>query len=148
MLRPRFKFNRSLLHLLFHAAWDSWKELIDDALPGCTPAAVMALHTAGDLLHWHPHIHSLALYGGIDSNGSFQPLQSVDTDYLTNCFARNLFDALLDAGEIEQETVDLIRSWEHSLRRGSGQAGFHVFVGEPISANDTEARRFIARRRP
>jgi len=137
ILRPRFKFNRSLLHLLFHAAWDSWRELIDDALPGCTPASVMALHTAGDLIHWHPHAHTLTLYGGIDSQGNFHALDSVDTDYLTNCFTRNMLDALLAAGEIEQETAALIRSWEHS--------GFHVFVGEPIRGDDSQARQFVAR---
>ena len=65
----------------------------------------------------------MALYGGIDQKGNFQPLDSVDAEYLTSCFSRNLLDALLHAGEIEQETVDLIRSWEHSLRRGSVQAG-------------------------
>jgi len=137
ILRPRFKFNRALLDLLYHAAWDSWKELIDDALPGCTPAIVMGLHSSGDLLAWHPHAHTLTLYGGIDEKGDFHPLEEVDDDYLTNCFARNLLDALLEAGEIEQDTVDLIRGWEHS--------GFHVFTGEPIGADDAEARQFIGR---
>lgn len=137
MLRPRFKFDRSILHLLFHAAWDSWKELIDDALPGCTPAGVMSLHTAGDLLQWHPHIHAVTLYGGINDSGNFRPLDSVDTDYLTSCFSRNMLDALLQAEQIDQATVALIRSWEHS--------GFHTFVGQPIAADDADARQFISR---
>ncbi len=45
--------------------------------------------------------------------------------------------ALLDAGEIEQDTIDLINSWEHT--------GFHVFVGEPVAAEDADARQFLGR---
>lgn len=137
ILRPRLKFNRSLLHLLFHAAWNSWKQFIAEALPECNPAGVLALHSAGDLLHWHPHIHTITLNGGIDPHGVFQPLRSVDADLLTQHFARNMLDALLAAGEIESETATLIQSWEHS--------GFHVFSGEPIATDDAEARQFIGR---
>lgn len=117
ILRPRLKFNRKLLHLLFHAAWDAWKEVAAEALPECNPASVMALHSAGDLIQWHPHIHALTLYGGVDKQDVFHPLHSVDTEYLTERFARNLLEALETAGEIEPETVALIQSWEHS--------GFH-----------------------
>lgn len=137
IIRPRFKFNRSLLHLLFQAAWNSWKELVDDELPGCTPASVMSLHSAGELLTWHPHLHALTLYGGIDKNDKFYPIESVDDEYLTNCFSRNLLNALLKADEVDQNTIDLIRGWEHS--------GFHVFTGEPIGGDDVEARQFIGR---
>ena len=137
ILRPRFKFNRSLFQLLFNAAWESWKELIEDALPGCTPAGVMSLHSSGDLLHWHPHLHGIALYGGVDRKGNVQLLASVNTEYLTNCFSRNLLDALLKAGEIDQELIDLIRSWEHS--------GFHAYIGDPIKADDTQGRLFVSR---
>jgi hypothetical protein len=98
----------------------------------------MGLHSSGDLLAWHPHPHALTLLGGIDGADNFHPLgDSVDDQYLTNCFCRNLLDALLSAGEIEQEKIDLICGWEHS--------GFHVFTGEPISANDADARQFIGR---
>lgn len=137
MLRVRFKFNRRLLSRLFAAAWESWRELVEDALPGCRPASVMGLHTAGDLLHWHPHVHALTLRGGVDPNGTFHPLDSVNTDYLTACFARNLCDSLLAAEEIDQSTVALIQGWQHS--------GFSVFVGEPIAADDADARKFLAR---
>ena len=97
----------------------------------------MALHSAGDLLHWHPHIHALTLYGGIDPQGGFWPLDSVDTDYLTQCFSNNLFDALLRADQIDQSLIDLVQGWQHS--------GFNVFVGDPIAPHDADARQFIGR---
>ena len=67
----------------------------------------------------------------------FRPLESVNTEYLTNCFSRNLLNALLQSGEIKQETIDLIRSWEYS--------GFHTYVGEPMPAEQKEARLFTSR---
>jgi hypothetical protein len=79
----------------------------------------------------------MALYGGIDSKENYQPLELVNTEYLTNCFSRNLLEALLQAGEIEHATIDLIRSWEHS--------GFHTYVGDPIQADQEETRLFTAR---
>ena len=48
-----------------------------------------------------------------------------------------MLDALLEAGEVESETANTIRSWEHS--------GFHAFVGEPIRGDDAQARQFVAR---
>lgn len=78
IIRPRFKFNRELLSLLFNAAWNSWGELIAETLPDCTAASVMSLHSSGDLLHWHPHVHGFALCGGINPDGHFVPLESVN----------------------------------------------------------------------
>ncbi|MFS8160413.1 MAG: hypothetical protein ACMG6E_09460, partial [Candidatus Roizmanbacteria bacterium] len=49
-IRPYFKFNRELMAHLYHAAWDAWKELALEQYPTGTPAAVQALHSAGDLL--------------------------------------------------------------------------------------------------
>jgi len=97
----------------------------------------MALHTAGDLLNFHPHIHSLGLHGALDPNGNFHLLDSVDSDYMTRQFSEYVFEALLEAELLEQETVTAMKCWEHS--------GFHVFVGEPVAADAEDARRFLAR---
>jgi len=153
-LRLFFKFNRRLLKHLYHAAClrpelrprgNAWQDCVNDALPDLQTGSVMALHTAGDLLNWHPHAHALSLHGAIDKDGNFYQLDSVDTDYLTHCFADYVFDALLHEELVDQDTVDSMKSWENSLRRGSGQAGFHVFVGEPVAAEDSDARQFLAR---
>ncbi len=97
----------------------------------------MALHTAGDLLNFHPHIHSLGLHGALDPDGQFHRLDSVDMEYLTRQFSEYVFEALLEADLLEPETVAAMKRWEHS--------GFHVFVGEPVSADDEDARCFLAR---
>jgi len=137
-LRPYFKFNRKLLGKLYSAAKNAWSDLIEDTFPAdWKTGAVMALHTSGDLLNFHPHIHSLGLHGALDPDGKFHLLKSVDNKFLTRQFADYVFQALLEEELIEQDTVDSIKAYEHT--------GFHVFVGDPIAPNNTDARRFIAR---
>ena len=136
-IRPFFKFDRKLLKHIYHGAWRAWQDLVEDALPETKPGAVMALHTAGDLLNFHPHGHALCLYGALDSQGIFQQLESVDLEYLTRCFRDYVLEALLNEELLDQETVTNMQSWENS--------GFHVFVGDPIAADDADARQFVAR---
>ena len=79
-LRPYFKYDRKLTALLYRAAWDAWRELVAASLSGGAPAMLAALHTSGDLLNWHPHVHALALDGVVDDLGQFRQLGAVDTD--------------------------------------------------------------------
>jgi len=96
---------------------------------------VAALHTAGDLLHFHPHIHTMALDGTVDANGAFRQLPEIDIKQLHNCFQQNVFNALLKQELITQDIVDNMLTWEHS--------GFNVWSGEPFT--DTDTRRFLGR---
>ena len=136
-LRPYFKFNRKLNKYLYHAAWGAWQDLIEDELPDCQSGSVMALHTAGDLLNWHPHAHALMLHGALDGAGEFHRLESVQLGYLTRRFQCRVLESLHAESLIDQETVDNMLGWENS--------GFHVFVGDTIAPSDQEARLFVAR---
>lgn len=83
-LRVYFKFDHKLTALLYQAAWEALREemvptgLSDDVAPG----AVMVLHSAGDLLNFHPHIHALVLDGTINPNGQFSQLPVPDTEQI------------------------------------------------------------------
>ena len=136
-LRIYFKYNRRLFSLLYRAAWDSWSEWVDAVAPGARPGVVMALHTAGSLLTWHPHIRSIVLDGGILPGGSFVQLPEVDTELVQEFFTEKVFSFLLAEDFLEQETVDLMKSWQHS--------GFNLYSGEPIGGDDENARLFLAR---
>lgn len=57
----------------------------------------MALHTADDLLHFHPHIHALALEGVIELNGQFHRLTQIDIALIQAEFEHQIFNALLGA---------------------------------------------------
>jgi len=123
-LRVYFKFNRKLNHLLYRAAWNAWDECIKDSLPECETGSVMALHTAGDLLNFHPHIHAICLHAGINSRAEFFEMPSVDNEYLQRIFARNVFSFLKDKGLLSDDDITLMKSWSHS--------GFNVFEVDPL----------------
>ncbi len=106
-------------------------------MPEMKTGAVMALHTSGDLLNFHPHNHALCLYDALDGQGVFHQLESVDSEYLACCFRDYVLDALLKEELLHQETIAAMRSWQNS--------GFNVFVGKPIAADDADTRQFVAR---
>ena len=110
-LRSFFRYDRSLLSILYTAAWQAWKEAVNDELPDMETGSVMSLHSAGDLLGWHPHIHALCLYGAVDTAGSFHTLESLDKEFLTRTFADYVFDALQKKELIDDETVCSMKSW-------------------------------------
>jgi hypothetical protein len=58
-LNPLWLANvRELATLLFRAAWDTLSELLGDAkYLGATPGMIAALHTWGQTLVLHPHLH-------------------------------------------------------------------------------------------
>jgi len=135
-IRPFFKFNRSLHQILYSAAWQSYRQLVLEKYPTGATGAVMALHTAGDLLTLHPHIHTLLLAGAVLPNGLFKPL-AIDPVRLQQLFANKVLSALVKQDLLEQEAADSIKSWPHS--------GFNVFLGETISPSDTAQLLFTAR---
>ena len=136
-LRIYFRYDRKLTRHLYCAAWESWKEYLEEKFPGVTPGMVMALHSAGDLLHFHPHLHAIALDGGIDDTGTFHRLSECDVAKLESRFAEKVFAALRGENLITDEVIENMRSWNHS--------GFSVFSAEPIAGEDRDARLFLAR---
>ena len=110
-LRIYFKYDRKLTKLLYSAAWDAWLEATGE-LPGKT-GMIAALHTAGDLLHFHPHVHAMALDGTVDEDGTFHQLTEVDVEVLHDSFQQNIFNALLKQELITEEVVENMLSWEH-----------------------------------
>src|SRR5712692_2469651 len=57
---------RGLAKVLFHAAWDTLSALLGDPkYLGATPGMIAALHTWGQTLVLHPHLHCLVTGGGL-----------------------------------------------------------------------------------
>ena len=75
-LLPLWAFNRqALANLLMSCVRESLMQLL--ACPrfgGIVPGLLMALHTWGRDLSYHPHVHCLVSAGGLDSSGHFKPL--------------------------------------------------------------------------
>jgi hypothetical protein len=60
--------------LLFHAARDALFDLAaDPRYLGARPGALVALHTWGQQLTLHPHVHALVTAGGVDRAGTWIP---------------------------------------------------------------------------
>jgi len=74
----------------------------------------MAVHSAGALLNWHPHIHCLLLAGTVDENNNFHPIKNIDTELLQEFFADKVFNFLLEKELITQDIVDSMKAWSHS----------------------------------
>ena len=70
-------------------------------------------------------------------DGTFVELPDVDAEALEQRFSEKIFRALLERELIAEDTVESMKSWEHS--------GFNVYAAEPISADDENARLFLAR---
>lgn len=139
-LRCYFKFDRSVLSHLYAAAWEAWREYVREVTQSnaSTTGMVAALHTAGDLLSWHPHSHNIALSGAIDEAGTFHELPDIlDTDRICQLFREKVFAALVKEGFLDEETVSSMKTWEHS--------GFSVFASDPIASDDKERLLFLAR---
>lgn len=62
--------RREVYNLLFHAAWEALRELTADPRHlGAKIGAVMVLHTWGQNLEHHPHVHCVATGGGVSLDG-------------------------------------------------------------------------------
>jgi len=70
-LNPLVLINQSLLYnILFESAWHSLRQAgKNSAFLGADVGAVAILHTWGQTLSLHPHIHLLIPAGGLDSDG-------------------------------------------------------------------------------
>lgn len=72
-LHDILRYNERLLYgQLFKLAWQSLQELVrDKKYLGVQSGMIAVLHTWGQNLHFHPHIHCLVPAGGLASNGKW-----------------------------------------------------------------------------
>ena len=72
-LHDIIRYNERLLYnQLFKLAWQSLQELLRDRrYLGVDSGMIAVLHTWGQNLHYHPHIHCLVPAGGLAKNGKW-----------------------------------------------------------------------------
>ena len=78
VLLPLWAYNRAALaSLLLACVRDTLLELMaEPRLAGVRPGLLMALHTWGRNLSYHPHVHCLLSAGGITPDGRWQPTRA------------------------------------------------------------------------
>jgi hypothetical protein len=107
-LDPLWRYNkRTFSGLLFRGATQSLVELLaDEVYLGATPGMLAALHTWGQQLPIHPHLHVLVSFGGLTGDGRWvEPKKSclLPRAVLMEKFRGKFRDLLLkalDAGKL------------------------------------------------
>ena len=141
-IRPFFLHGRSLNSILFQSAWRSLKGVHRKQSEQTSIhkfGAVMSRHTSGETLNYHPHIHTLFSDGVFDETDNLHPT-IWDSKALTQEFQKRVMRKIIAKFPERQDLVDFydrIKKQEHS--------GFNVWVGDPISGDDEDARMFMGR---
>ncbi|MEQ9825895.1 MAG: transposase [Puniceicoccaceae bacterium] len=106
-------------------------------LPDGKVGIILAIHSFGDYLAFHPHIHIIATAGVFDGNGTFQLTPIGDLPSLKELFRHALLKALLDHHWTSQRQVTKLLGWRNS--------GFQIDAGEAaIGADNERARRQLS----
>jgi hypothetical protein len=129
-LRCYFRNNRKLLGQLCLAARDSLKSFLREqlCLPDGQVGMILVIHTFGEYLGWHPHLHLLCADGLFRASGLFHCMQPTSLERLELLFRDSVLEFLIKEGKVDQATADQICSWPHS--------GFGIDNGTVIAKND------------
>jgi hypothetical protein len=147
MLRPYFQRHRYLLKRLCALAHESLAEYLRTILD-CSqgvPGIILTLHTFGEYLDFHPHIHALVADGLFLRSPltppalspqhavsglrpavcpAFQPLPESPLKPLEELFRAKVIGLLVDEKLLLPERVQILYSWKHS--------GFNVHAGQAV----------------
>jgi len=90
---------------------------------------VAAPQSFGSLVNFHPHVHAVCSLGVFTRDGIFHPLPAdLDFTVLEELFRDAVFRAFLKCEAINEDRVELLRSWRHS--------GFHVDASRRVAEGD------------
>ena len=132
MLRPYFRHDRDLLKDFCRIAHECLVEYMQTVLdlPEGIPGMVMAIHTFGEHLDFHPHLHALVADGLFVRSGLFYVLPQVGLKPLEKLFRARLIMFLAEKGLLAPERARMLRSWKHS--------GFNVYRSRRVLPGERE----------
>ena len=139
VLRGIFRKRRDLLGILFQTATETLRDSFRTRLnlPDGRIGAIAAVHTFGDFLFFHPHLHLLVADGLFDSQGRFHCMPAEGYADATELFRHRLLHALREAKHISPARLADLLSWQHS--------GFHIDGGKrPVPAHHADGRKRLA----
>ena len=125
-LRGFFQRDRSLLKVLCRLANESLVEYFRNALDRAdgAPGVVLTLHTFGDFLNFHPHIHAVVSDGLFDRSGAYHPVEEHRLRALREIFQAKVYRVLVQQKLLSPALVHRFLQWKHS--------GFNLFRGEAV----------------
>jgi len=139
LLRPLFYRYRGLLKRLCTVAQQTITAVLRMALglPKGRPAFFLALHTFGEYLDFHPHIHALVADGLLDEKGDWQPAPPIPRHVLEQLFRTRIFAELLRQKFISPELIARMKTWQHS--------GFNVDLSRSVPPENRAEREQLCR---
>jgi hypothetical protein len=116
MLRPYFRHDRDLLKDLCHLAHECLVAYMRATLglPDGLPGIVMAIHTFGEYMDFHPHLHALVADGLFVRSGLFYVLPEVSLKPLEELFRVRVITFLVEKGLLPADRARMLRGWVHS----------------------------------
>ncbi len=132
MLRMYFRFDRDLLKDFCRLAHECLVEHMRTtlALPDALPGAVMTIHTFGEYLDFHPHLHALVADGLSVRSGLFYVLPDVSLKPLEELFRARVITFLVEKGLLPADRARMLRGWVHS--------GFNVHRSRRVLPGERE----------
>lgn len=150
-LRGISQRNGNLLHNLL---FSSLKAVLLDWFAqkhGIEPGLVMVLHTAGSDLKYHPHVHCIVSFGGMETESG--QIKVLDGDFLVNHkFLRSRFRhvfegeliASYDKGQLKVPENLLERKYFMGFLRRNNEKDWVVSIQEPLK-DATSIVRYVFR---
>ena len=140
VLRGIFRKRRRLLDHLFHCAIQTLTDVfrVQLGLPEGKLGAIAAIHTFGDYLLFHPHLHVLVSDGLFAPDGTFHWLPEGDIGPIEEVFRHRFLHLLREKKLISERKLADLLGWKHS--------GFNVHDGrhDLIAAGDHAGRKRLA----
>ena len=139
MLRPYFRYHRDLLKDLCRIAHECVRDVMRVSLdqPDGMPGIVMAIHTFGEYLDFHPHLHLLMAEGLFLRDERFLVLPENGMNAVEELFRAKLITFLSKQGFLPPERARMLKEWKHS--------GFNVHRSRRIMPDEREDLERVAR---
>jgi len=130
MLRPYFRFKRDLLKEYCRIAHECLVEYMSITidLPDGHPGIVMCIHTFGEYLDFHPHLHALVADGLFTRDGLFHVMPDVNLQPLEEMFRARVITFLVGKGLLPPARAEMLRGWVHS--------GFNVYRSRRVAPEE------------
>lgn len=105
-------------------------------LPEGIAGIVMVIHTFGEYLDFHPHLHALVADGLFTRSGLFYVLLEVSLRPREELFRARVITFLLAKGLLPPQRARMLRDWKHS--------GFNIHQSQRVGPDEDKDRERLA----
>src|SRR2546428_5659267 len=138
LLRVYFRKDRRLLGKLSQCAYACVKAFFQAALKKnqAVPGVIVAIQTFGDLVNFHPHLHTIVSEGLFAANGWLYVVPDIDLKKLEQLFRHKVLTMLRREGKIDDALIKKLVGWWHP--------GFSIHHEGRIDRQDHQGRAKLA----